>query len=62
MRAKTIVYWTMTILVAFPIGSGGVAQIAQYLVQNKVQVYSIVPEKIALEEIFLKVVGKEAGL
>jgi len=31
MRAKTIVYWTMTILVAFPIGSGGVAQIAQYL-------------------------------
>jgi hypothetical protein len=29
-RAKTIVYWVMTILVAFPIGSGGVSQIFQY--------------------------------
>ena len=29
-RTKSIIYWTMTILVAFPIGSGGVAQIAQY--------------------------------
>ncbi len=29
-KTKSIVYWTMTILVAFPIGSGGVAQIAQY--------------------------------
>ena len=30
MRAKSIVYWTMTILVALPIGSGGVSQIWQY--------------------------------
>jgi hypothetical protein len=30
-KAKSIVYWTMTILVAMPIGSGGVGQIAQYL-------------------------------
>jgi hypothetical protein len=31
MKARTITYWIMTVLVAFPIGSGGVAQIAQYL-------------------------------
>jgi hypothetical protein len=30
-RARTIAYWTTTILVAMPIGSGGVSQIAQYL-------------------------------
>ena len=30
MKAKSIVYWTMTVLVALPIGSGGVAQIWQY--------------------------------
>ncbi len=30
MKAKSIVYWTMTILVAFPIGSGGISQILQY--------------------------------
>ena len=30
-KAKNIAYWTMTILVAFFIGSGGVAQIAQFL-------------------------------
>lgn len=30
MRAKSIVYWTMTILVALPIESGGVSQIWQY--------------------------------
>lgn len=30
-KAKSIVYWTMTILVAFFIGSGGVAQVAQYV-------------------------------
>jgi uncharacterized membrane protein YphA (DoxX/SURF4 family) len=30
-RARTIVYWTTTILVALPIGSGGVSQIMQYL-------------------------------
>ena len=31
MKAKSIVYWTMTILVVLPIGSGGVGQILQYL-------------------------------
>jgi len=31
VKAKSIAYWTMTILVAFPIGSGGVSQVAQYL-------------------------------
>jgi hypothetical protein len=30
MKAKSIVYWTTTILVASPIGSGGVAQMAQF--------------------------------
>jgi hypothetical protein len=30
-RGRTIAYWTMTILVALPIGSGGAGQIAQYL-------------------------------
>jgi uncharacterized membrane protein YphA (DoxX/SURF4 family) len=30
MNAKSIVYWTTTLLVALPIGSGGVAQIWQY--------------------------------
>lgn len=30
-KVKSIVYWTMTILVALPIGSGGVEQIAQYM-------------------------------
>jgi hypothetical protein len=29
-KARTITYWMMTILVAAPIGSGGVAQMAQY--------------------------------
>ncbi|HZL29207.1 MAG TPA: DoxX family protein [Acidobacteriaceae bacterium] len=33
MKAKTIGYWTATILVAFPIGSGGIAQLA-HLKQN----------------------------
>jgi hypothetical protein len=30
MKAKSIVYWTMTIIVAALIGSGGIAQMAQY--------------------------------
>jgi uncharacterized membrane protein YphA (DoxX/SURF4 family) len=30
MKTKSILYWTMTILVAFPIGTGGVGQIWQY--------------------------------
>ena len=39
MKAKTIVYWTMTGLVAFFIGGGGASQIWQY----KVNPHSIVP-------------------
>ena len=31
MKTKSIIYWTMTILVAFFIGSGGASQVAQYL-------------------------------
>ena len=31
MKAKIIGYWITTVLVAMPIGSGGVAQIGQYL-------------------------------
>ena len=31
MKEKMIAYWTTTILIAFFIGSGGCAQIAQYL-------------------------------
>jgi hypothetical protein len=30
MKIKNIVYWTTTILVALPIGSGGVGQMAQF--------------------------------
>jgi uncharacterized membrane protein YphA (DoxX/SURF4 family) len=30
-KARTIAYWTMTILVALPIGSGGIGQVGQYL-------------------------------
>jgi len=30
MRAKGIAYWTMTIMVALPIGSGGIGQMAQF--------------------------------
>jgi uncharacterized membrane protein YphA (DoxX/SURF4 family) len=30
MKAKTIAYWTTTILVAMPIGSGGIGQMAQF--------------------------------
>jgi hypothetical protein len=30
MKAKSIAYWATTILVALPIGSGGIAQMAQF--------------------------------
>src|SRR5271166_2250479 len=30
VKAKSILYWTTTILVALPIGSGGVGQMAQF--------------------------------
>jgi hypothetical protein len=39
-KTKSIVYWIMTILVAFPIGSGGIAQMAQY----RTNPHGIVPE------------------
>jgi len=38
-KAKSIVYWTMTILVAFFIGGGGVAQMWQYYANP----HSVVP-------------------
>jgi hypothetical protein len=31
MQGRSVAYWTMTVLVAFPIGSGGVSQVVQYL-------------------------------
>lgn len=40
MRAKNIVYWITTILVALPLGSGGVAQIMQY----QANPHGVVPE------------------
>lgn len=30
MKTRNIAYWTMTILVALPLGSGGVGQMAQF--------------------------------
>src|ERR1700722_4897159 len=39
MKAKSIVYWTMTILVAFFIGGGGASQIWQY----KANPHGVVP-------------------
>jgi hypothetical protein len=30
MKTKSILYWTMTILIASPFGSGGVGQILQF--------------------------------
>lgn len=39
MKTRLIVYWTMTILVAMPIGSGGIGQIGQYLANT----HGIVP-------------------
>ena len=30
-KSRTIVYWIMTVLVVMPIGSGGIAQMMQYL-------------------------------
>jgi hypothetical protein len=39
MRAKSITYWTTTILIAFLIGSGGASQIWQY----KINPHGVVP-------------------
>src|SRR5664279_6085352 len=39
MRAKGVAYWTMTILVASLIGSGGIAQMAQF----RVNPHGVVP-------------------
>ena len=40
MKARSIVYWAMTVLVALPIGSGGVGQILQY----RANPHGVVPE------------------
>jgi hypothetical protein len=40
MKTKTIIYWITTLLVALPIGSGGIAQIAQY----RANPHGVVPE------------------
>jgi hypothetical protein len=40
MKTKTIVYWTMTALVAFFIGGGGLAQVWQY----RANPHGVVPE------------------
>ncbi len=40
MKAKSIVYWTTTVLVALPIGSGGVSQILQF----RANPHGVVPE------------------
>ncbi|MCI0411868.1 ABC transporter ATP-binding protein [bacterium] len=37
-------------------------EITRYLVQQNVQIYSVIPERIDLEELFLRIVGKDAGL
>lgn len=37
-------------------------QIIRYLVEQNVQIYSVQPERISLEDIFLSVIGKDAGL
>lgn len=37
-------------------------EITRYLIQQNVQLYSVIPERIDLEELFLRIVGKEAGL
>jgi len=40
IKAKSIIYWTTTILVAMPIGSGGISQIFQY----RANPHGVVPE------------------
>jgi len=42
MKARSIVYWVMTLLVALPIGSGGISQIFQY----RANPHGIVPELV----------------
>jgi ABC-2 type transport system ATP-binding protein len=37
-------------------------QVIRYLVEQNVQIYSVQPERISLEDIFLSVIGKDAGL
>jgi hypothetical protein len=51
-KARKIAYWTTTILVAFPIGSGGASQIAQYLGNR----HGIVPE-LAYPMYFFAILG-----
>jgi len=51
-RAKTILYWTMTILVALPIGSGGVSQI----MQSRANPHGVVP-KLLYPMYFFAILG-----
>jgi DoxX-like family len=51
-KARTVAYWIMTILVAMPIGSGGVGQIAQYLANP----HGTVPE-LAYPTYFFAILG-----
>ena len=37
-------------------------EITRYLVEQNAQLYSVIPERVDLEELFLKIVGKDAGL
>ncbi len=37
-------------------------QIIRYFVEQNVQIYSVQPERLSLEDIFLRVIGKEGGL
>jgi ABC-2 type transport system ATP-binding protein len=37
-------------------------EIARYLITNDVSIYSIQPERVTLEDLFLQVVGTDGGL
>jgi ABC-type multidrug transport system ATPase subunit len=39
-----------------------IPSVVQYLVQNNVQIFSIQTEHVALEDIFLRVIGKDSTL
>ncbi len=52
MKARSIAYWTLTILVALLIGSGGVSQVMQY----RVNPHGVVPE-LAYPLYFFAILG-----
>jgi hypothetical protein len=37
-------------------------EVTRYLVAQKAEVYSIMPNRMALEDIFIETVGKDGGL